>query len=74
MSTPRCSRCFKDATRVAFGKWLNGRAVDEPVCDEHAPLAADVGTIRLYDTWQHTRHPAREYRVAGSRPFEGGSA
>lgn len=63
----RCSRCFAEATRVAFGRWLNGRPVEEPVCDRHAPSAEEIGTLRLYDTWHHTRHPPRTYRLEGTR-------
>lgn len=65
--TERCSRCFAPATLTAYGRWLNGRPVDEPVCATHAPTAEDIGTTRLYDTWHHARHPAREYRVEGVR-------
>lgn len=63
----RCSRCFRAATLTAFGKWLNGRPVEEPVCDHCAPLPDDVGTLRLYDTWHHVRHQPKSYRVEGIR-------
>ncbi len=63
----QCSRCYRESTRIAFGKWANGRKVEEPVCDNDAPLPEHVGTWRIFDTWHHTRHQPKSYRVEGVR-------